>query len=84
MPRMIGTIFADAETLARADAHADRMDRINEKIGDREFAGWEKKRFPGEVRWYKTPTLYGIIGRDGKPRRFEIRNGETHFARNEQ
>jgi hypothetical protein len=69
----LGTILPTKESLRRGDEHAAYEAGEREVIARKLFAGLTRRVVGGEVRYYYTASTYGIIGRDKKPRWFEVR-----------
>jgi hypothetical protein len=77
MKMMLGTVLPNAKKMADNDNHCDRMAKKNERLGDRELAGCEKKIIGGEVRYYDTADQYAIVSRGGKVLWFAVtENGD--------
>jgi hypothetical protein len=74
-PKMIGTIFATAAQLAKADAFADKQRRASDSKAASSLAHCDRKTVGGEVRFYETPLRYAVAGRSGL-RWFEVRGGQ--------
>jgi len=70
----LGTIWPTKAALDAADAFADSMRAKALAAAEIELAGMEKRMVGGEVRYYKTPTLYTpAVKRGGVRRWFEVR-----------
>lgn len=70
----LGTVLPTRAQLERADAFADKMSAQCLKQAACELAGLDKRTVGGEVRYYKTPTIYTpAIMRGGVRRWFEVR-----------
>lgn len=80
---MIGTVLPTAASIASTDRFYKKNEASKERAAKRLLKGLRRKvvgtMFP-EVRYYESENVYAIIGRDMKPRWFEIRDGETYFA----
>lgn len=72
--RGLGTILPDPQTMAIVDKHAARIKREKLAAASVELAGLERRVVGGEVRYYKTPTIYTpAIVRGSVRRWFEVR-----------
>jgi hypothetical protein len=71
----IGTIYATAGQLRRADAFADRQraQQVRDADQSKDVYGCEKRSVGGEVRYYRTEAEYAIVSRSGALRWFEHR-----------
>ena len=70
----LGTILPDPKKLAIADAAADEQKAQKLTEAAKELAGLDKRTVGGEVRYYKTPTIYTPAEKRGGVRRwFETR-----------
>lgn len=73
-PPRLGTVFATLKQLAAADRRADEIAAKALADAEQELGGMERRIVGGEVRYYKTPTLYTpAIARGGIRRWFEVR-----------
>ena len=73
----IGTIFATQKQVTIADKHFDRLNNLELELAESELLGMTKRIVGGEIRYYKTDTIYTpAIRRNGKRRWFETRNGK--------
>jgi hypothetical protein len=69
----IGTVLPTRESLARADAHAAKMARGREAIGQRTLPHCERRVVGGEVRYYDTIDQYAVVSRQGAVLWFQVR-----------
>ena len=70
----LGTIYATRKQLAAADRHSDKMTAKALAAAEKELAGMDRRTVGGEVRYYKTSTLYTpAVVRFGVRRWFEVR-----------
>jgi hypothetical protein len=70
----IGIVWPTKVQLARADRHADKMKAAALADAEKELVGLEKRTVGGEVRYYKTETIYTpALKRGGVRRWFETR-----------
>ena len=70
----LGTVWPTQAQLAAADAHSDKMQAAAFASAARELAGMDKRTVGGEVRYYKTATIYTpAVKRGGVRRWFEVR-----------
>jgi hypothetical protein len=58
--KYLGTVLPTRQALARADAHADLQQRKADAIG-RGIPGCTRRVVQGEVRYYRTPTVYATV-----------------------
>ena len=71
----IGTILPTKFDLERADKHADNIKAKAICEAKKELPDLEMRIVGGEVRFYKTPTIYTpAVKRCGVRRWFEVRN----------
>jgi len=70
----LGTVWPTKAQLAAADAHSDKMKAAALACAEKELAGMDKRTVGGEVRYYKTATIYTpAVKRGGVRRWFEVR-----------
>ena len=70
----LGTIWPTKAQLDAADRHADKLLAAALASAELELAGLDKRTVGGEVRYYKTPTIYTpAVKRGGVRRWFETR-----------
>lgn len=70
----LGTVWPTKAQLAAADRHADKMKAAALASAEAELAGLDKRTVGGEVRYYKTATIYTpAVKRGGVRRWFETR-----------
>lgn len=71
----LGTVWPTKAQLDAADRHADKMKAAALTQAADELAGLDKRTVGGEVRYYKTATIYTpAVKRGGVRRWFETRN----------
>lgn len=82
-PKMIGTIYATAAQLDRADAFADRQRARFVAAAEAipEIAACEKRREEGETRYYATATRFAVVKQSGGVNWFERRDDGVYAAR---
>ena len=70
----LGTVWPTKSDLDRADRHADKMKAAALAQAETELSDMDKCTVGGEVRYYKTATIYTpAIKRGGVRRWFEVR-----------
>jgi hypothetical protein len=70
----LGVVWPTLAQEAASDAHFDKMESAALASAEKELSGMEKRIVGGEVRYYKTPTLYTPAVKRGRVRRwFEVR-----------
>ena len=70
----LGTIFANERQLAEADRHSDKELSKALLAAEKELTGLDRRIVGGEVRYYKTPSIYTpAVVRAGVRRWFEVR-----------
>jgi hypothetical protein len=75
--KLLGTILPVKDDLARADRHADKM-KANELLeAEKELVGLEKRIVGGEVRYYKSDTIYTPA-----LKKFEVRSDGDYSVKN--
>jgi hypothetical protein len=73
-PSFLGTVWPTKAQLDAADRHADKLLAAALASAQLELAGLDKRTVAGEVRYYKTPTIYTPAVKRGTIRRwFETR-----------
>lgn len=70
--KSIGTIIPSRESLRAADLHSRKIDAARREVGNA-LPGCVAKWVNGEMRYYRTATIFAVIGRDMSARWFEIR-----------
>ena len=80
----LGTVLPDRAQLSIADSHADRLRSAALEQADRELSGLQRRTVGGEVRYYKTDTIYTpAISRGGVRRWFEVRSDGDYAIHND-
>ena len=77
--KMIGTILPNYKTLAKHDAHADKVAQEHRRKADRMLSKYRRIYKGGEDRYYDGDDKYAVLGRDGVVRWFSVHhdaNGE--------
>jgi len=70
----LGTVWPTKVQLAAADAHSDKIKAAALADAEKELSGMDKRTVGGEVRYYKTETIYTpAVKRGGVRRWFESR-----------
>ena len=78
----LGTIWPTKAEMEKADAFADSKRAEALRAAELELAGLKMKIIGGEVRYYKTPTLYTpAIKKGGVRRWFEVRKDGDYAIR---
>jgi hypothetical protein len=75
-PAKLGTIFPTMAEIETMDKRSDKINAARLSEGEKELAGkgLARRIVGGEIRYYKTPTIYTLaIKRGGKYRWFETR-----------
>lgn len=76
--KQIGTVLPTRKSLACDDAYAAREFARKARIAGEQLPEMKEKLVAGEMRYYKTSTLYAIISRSGEVFWFEVREDGTY------
>lgn len=72
--RALGTILPTREIMDAGDRHAERQYAVALAAAEKELVGCDRRVVGGEVRYYRSPTLYTPAVQRSKVRRwFETR-----------
>jgi hypothetical protein len=69
----LGCVLPTRKSLAINDSYAKNLAENQRKVAEAELSEFPSRYIHGETRYYKTPTIWAIVGRDLTVKWFETR-----------